>query len=790
MKIILTFFNISAVLLLSAQNLVPDPGFENWNGTAGFFMAPLYDWETAANTPDHHHMLNPPGNNLTSADPSIPLTNSGNTGAGAVYAGQGCLGAYKANMAGNSEWASTLLTSPLQKDSCYKISFYVQNKKDQVAFPMATNNWGVYFGNSATTAAPQAINFSASPARWASWPQVINDTVWHYVELYVTPDSSYTHLNIGYVGDWINATYISWSTSGSVGFYVWIDQVSVQKIYGCCPASITSVLATNETCNQNNGTIVVSATTSATFTLYDAFTGAVIATNMTGNFTGLNSGTYYVKVNDGTCSQVTATQKIIDTGVWPNAGSLGGVSLCGNSAPINLFSSLNGTPNAGGTWIPPLASGTNIFDPSIDTAGTYIYSVTNICTTVTAPVIVLINTSLDATISPAGPFCQSDSPVNLMAANPGGTWSGTGITSASLGTFNPNGLTPGNKLITYSIPGACPSSDTVLLTILAPDDPSFSYATGNYCNTGISDLPIVTGLAGGTFSISPAIGIDAVNGEVNLNAVVPGSYWVKYTTNGACPKSDSVSLQIAEQLVVNISPAGPFCADDNNVYLVADTNIGQWSGTGVNPVTGEFNPSAAGVGTVQIVYTVGGLCGDSDTISILVNPLPNADAGPDQVFQEDSSVILIATGGLNYVWTPSTGLSCDSCASTTAQPLESTTYMVTVTDLNGCFASDKMTLTIRKIAGNLFIPNAFTPNGDEFNHTFRTTGYSVKFFHMEIFDRWGNVVFITDDINSHWDGTFVGKACPQGVYTYAIRYALDLNTDEVLRLTGHVNVLR
>ncbi len=126
---------------LYSQNLVPDPGFENWNGTSGLYMAPLFDWNTAANTPDHHHQSNPIGNNLTSADPSQPLLNNGNTGHGAVYAGLGCLGAYKANgSGGNSEWASTLLTSPLEKDSCYKISFYIQNKKNQTLFPMATSN--------------------------------------------------------------------------------------------------------------------------------------------------------------------------------------------------------------------------------------------------------------------------------------------------------------------------------------------------------------------------------------------------------------------------------------------------------------------------------------------------------------------------------------------------------------------------------------------------------------------------------------------------------------------------
>lgn len=788
------FILLSIILIgfsSKSQNLVPDPGFENWNGNAGFFMAPLYDWETASGTPDHHHMSNPAGNNLTSATPGV-LTNNGNTGIGTPYAGLGCLGTYKANNNGTSEWASTLLTTPLQKDSCYKISFYIQNKKNQVAFPMVINNWGVYFGFTPTTTNAQNISYGTPGVRWAGWPQVIDDTTWHYVEMNVTPDSNYTYLNIGFVGDWVNSTHINFSTAGTVGYYVWIDEVSVQKVSGCCPSTITSVVPTNETCSLNNGSIVVNSTaTSATYTLYNTYTGAVIATNGTGNFTGLDAGSYYAIVADGTCSQVTTTYVLIDTGTFPYAGNSGVTTVCSNGSPINLFSVLSGSPNTGGVWSPPLSTGGNGFNPAIDTAGVYTYSVTNICGTATSTATVTVTPTPDATIAPAGPFCAGSSPVNLVAGAPGGVWSGNGITNTSMGTFDPTNLSPGLSLISYTITGACSNMDTILLTVLANDNASIAYAAGNYCNSGLSDVPVITGMQGGSFTITPATGIiDPSTGQIDLGLSGAGNYMVKYTTNGVCPKIDSVAIQITPQLTVNINPSGPYCVDDDAVSLVADIPGGLWSGNGVNPTSGQFNPAVAGVGTWQIVYAVSGLCGDSDTIQIVVHPLPLANAGPDQIFQEDSSATLSATGGVNYVWIPSTGLACDSCATTTAQPLESTTYTVNVTDMNGCTASDNMTLTIKKITGSLYVPNAFTPDGDEHNNTFRTTGFSIKFFHMEIYDRWGGLVFETDDINSHWDGTFGGKACPQGIYTYSVRYGLDFNTDEVLRLTGHVNVLR
>ncbi|MDC1403910.1 gliding motility-associated C-terminal domain-containing protein [Crocinitomicaceae bacterium] len=779
---------------LYSQNLVPDPGFENWNGTSGFYMAPLFDWNTAANTPDHHHQSNPIGNNLTSADPSQPLLNNGNTGHGAVYAGLGCLGAYKANgSGGNSEWASTLLTSPLEKDSCYKVSFYIQNKKNQTAFPMATSNWGVYFGNSATTAAPQSITYGASGPNWASYPQVIDGILWQYIELHIVPDFAYTYLNIGYVGDWLNGSMIQWSTSGSVGFYVWIDEVSVEKVSGCCPTVITSVTHTDETCSQNNGTVIVNTNGApATFTLINVMTGATVATNTTGLFTGLDVGKYFVTVDDGICSQPTAVQEIMDVGTPPNAGIDGAVTVCATGGVTNLFNALGGSPNAGGTWSPALSSGTGAFNPSVDLGGVYTYNATNICWTASATVTVTITTTPDATITEAGPFCTGSPAVTLSAATAGGNWFGNGITSSPAGTFDPSLAPVGSHIITYLIPGSCSASDTVLLTILPIDDASFSYSTTNYCNTGNSVLPAVTGDPGGTFTMVPSGTIGGATGEVDLATSGAGTYTIYYTTNGACPDIDSATIQISTQTSVNVTPAGPFCIDAGTQPIVADIPGGTWTGTDVNGTSGVFNPAAAGVGTWQIIYTVPGLCGDADTIQIVVNGLPNADAGIDQMIYEDSTTVISATGGQTYVWTPGNDLGCDSCATTSATPTVATTFTVMVTDINGCVSSDQMLISLLKniIPGALYIPNAFTPDGDEHNNNFRVTGESIKKFHMEIYDRWGNKVFETEDYTSHWDGTYGGKPCPQGVYTYTIRYAHDFDTDEILTNTGHVNILR
>lgn len=788
MKLILTSLVILFGFFVSSQNLVPDPGFENWNGTAGFYMAPLFDWETAANTPDHHHMLNPNGSNLTSANPAIPLANSGNSGAGAVYAGGGCLGSYKANGNGNSEWASTQLISALEKDSCYKISFYIQNKKNQPAFPMSINNWGVYFNNSPTTVAPQNLPFVNQGAQWAAWPQVINDTTWHYVELYVTPDSNYTYLNIGHMDSWINSTFIQWSSSGSVGFYVWIDEVYVQKVTNCCPTAINSVTITNETCTLANGIIdVQSFGPGATYTVFDQFTGATVTTSATGNITGLSAGDYYVTVDDGTCSQVLGPYTLTDSGSLPSAGFNGVTSICANGTGMNLVSSLGGSPNSGGVWSPPLFSGGNTFNPGIDTAGTYTYIVTNSCGVDSSNSVVTITAVDDATIASGGPYCEGDPIVFLTAATPGGTWSGNGIIDPTTGAFDPSATFPGPHIITYTTSGVCGATDNEIFTIVPLDNASFSYVSSTYCNFGNTDVPVIPGTTGGTFSILPSGTINPTTGEVDIVATGIGAYSVVYTTNGLCPTADTVALIITDQLDVTLTPAGPFCITDSSYAIGANLPGGTWSGGNID-ASGIFNPFQAGVGTWNIVYTIPGLCGDSDTIQVIVYDNPTINAGSNQTIPEETSTTISGSGGATYVWSPSTGLACPTCANTTATPPYSITYTLTGTDTNGCMNTDIMSISVEIFIDELFIPNMFSPNGDGNNDEVVVEGEELKDYEFRIFNRWGELVFETDDQTINWDGTQRGQELNSGVFAYVLIYT-DINGDSQV-VSGNITLVK
>ncbi len=71
-------------------------------------------------------------------------------------------------------------------------------------------------------------------------------------------------------------------------------------------------------------------------------------------------------------------------------------------------------------------------------------------------------------------------------------------------------------------------------------------------------------------------------------------------------------------------------------------------------------------------------------------------------------------------------------------------------------------------AMTIYVPNTFTPNGDGLNDTFGITGEAIRDFNLVIYNRWGEMIFETTNMNERWDGTFKGKTAPQGAYAYSL----------------------
>jgi len=122
---------------------------------------------------------------------------------------------------------------------------------------------------------------------------------------------------------------------------------------------------------------------------------------------------------------------------------------------------------------------------------------------------------------------------------------------------------------------------------------------------------------------------------------------------------------------------------------------------------------------------------------------------------------------VEYFWLPSEGLSCNDCPNPVAAPTVTTTYSVAMVDTYGCTKSDVMTITVLPNDKSLVFPNAFSPNRDGLNDEFRGLYEgSVTSFNVKVFNRWGEQVFLSRNIDGAWDGTHRGVDLLVGTYVY------------------------
>ena len=171
-----------------------------------------------------------------------------------------------------------------------------------------------------------------------------------------------------------------------------------------------------------------------------------------------------------------------------------------------------------------------------------------------------------------------------------------------------------------------------------------------------------------------------------------------------------------------------------------------------------------------------------------LNAIPTAEivnAGPDYLIQAGETVTLTASGNGTIVW--NTG----DAVSTNVSPVTTTTYTATMTDVNGCIDTDDAIVTIEIDCGELFIPTAFSPNGDAVNSSFRIKikPDCVKELNLKVFDRWGEVVFETTSPDGSWDGKFKGKELDSGVFVYVLEIMLDTDT-ELQKFKGNLTLIK
>ncbi|MEO6832133.1 MAG: gliding motility-associated C-terminal domain-containing protein, partial [Chitinophagaceae bacterium] len=182
-------------------------------------------------------------------------------------------------------------------------------------------------------------------------------------------------------------------------------------------------------------------------------------------------------------------------------------------------------------------------------------------------------------------------------------------------------------------------------------------------------------------------------------------------------------------------------------------------------------------------------CPDTLFTTLHINQLPAViTTNRDTTIKFGSHVQLFAMGASTYTWTPVGSLNDPNSPAPIATPRETTSYIVSGSDSNLCIARDTVKVTI-DYTNTMMIPSAFTPNGDGKNDFFKIVNPSFqRITEFRVFNRWGQEVFSTNDINQGWDGKWKGIDQPMGTYEYLIRLANVDGKAEVYK--GDVTLIR
>ncbi len=280
--------------------------------------------------------------------------------------------------------------------------------------------------------------------------------------------------------------------------------------------------------------------------------------------------------------------------------------------------------------------------------------------------------------------------------------------------------------------------------------------------------------------------IQLVNTQMNH----AGKYYVIVNNVAGCVHTDSTTiiinpLPLASTGFLNTS----FCLNDSVQLIAMGGSTYHWiPATGLSDAD-VFNPKASPAETIQYLVVVSNQFSCKDTSIITLNVIlpPKPDAGPDKIIFQGQSIQLsgsISGPGNNFSWSPPTYIDDILSLQPTISPPSDASYILKATSNFGCGTySDTMFVKVYK---NIFVPNAFSPNGDGINDTWNIPALATySYFQVAVYNRYGQLVFQTNNTIKPWDGTFKGKPLPVGSYNYFINVGI---SQDILK--GSVLIIR
>ncbi len=309
---------------------------------------------------------------------------------------------------------------------------------------------------------------------------------------------------------------------------------------------------------------------------------------------------------------------ISDTPIVATAGGIFTSQPTGfNTLCLDSISGVIGNPNCG--------SSVNVYTVSYTTRGA--------CPAVSTQQVAIALGASPFFIYPGNRvYCQNEPDVVpvILGDSAGFFTAPVGVVlDPSTGVIDLSASVPGSYIITRVTTGFCAFFSDESITILPADDARFAYGDSVYCRFGNDPTPTITGLSGGSFSSSAGLALDSLTGRVNLTGSLIDQFTVFYTTNGSCPNTDSVLIQ------VDTLDDASFAYDTTNYCqnggVIVPTITGEAGGSffsipfglALDNTTGNIDLPNSNTGNYTIIYTTTNPCSSSSTFDIDIDGVPS-----------------------------------------------------------------------------------------------------------------------------------------------------------------------
>lgn len=437
--------------------------------------------------------------------------------------------------------------------------------------------------------------------------------------------------------------------------------------------------------------------------------------------------------------------------------------------------------NGGQPFVSPSGANSNSLYVNLGGAGTltfYVQETSFGCVGPWSPVHTIVVQGLP-NVTILGPHfvCQGDTATfnTAFANNTYYNWGSNGGTllDTSNNIIQMQYMNTGNYQLTVSAINSCGSASSVFNLVVNPYPLVNAGPDTVLCGGG----PIVLSTPQGTgysYNWNNGIGLIATTNTVTVTPSTTTTYAISVSVQGGCVSTDSITVAVDNLTATDTATASGCISNDGTATVTPTGGTAPYTYSWSN---GQTTATATGLapGSYSCTITDSYGCSTVQTVTVGSSNILNPDAGLPTTITLGQSTQLNGVAGGNgvyYSWAPPDNLSCVNCPNPVATPTVTTTYTLTVADSLGCAAMDTVTIYVDILCGEVFVPNAFSPNDDNQNDVVYVRGACIQTMDFYIFNRWGEQVFHSTDPAIGWDGKWRGVRCENAVFNYVLKGTL------------------